>query len=184
MALLRVCFDVTPVIETALHYDRTFADPLTERLVQFLLEIGMQVERSQINDNTFLPGIDVKDGVILIDESKLSYPGDLLHEAGHLAVVPSSRRSTVGADVGKSAGEEMMAIAWSYAAVVHLQLDASVVFHDAGYKGGSNHIIENFSRGNYLAVPTLQWLGLTADNKLAKEMGIEAYPAMIKWLND
>ena len=33
-------------------------------------------------------------------------------------------------DVGKKAAEEMMAIAWSYAAVVHLGLDASVVFHE------------------------------------------------------
>jgi hypothetical protein len=34
-------------------------------------------------------------------------------------------------------GEEMAAIAWSYAACVHLGLEPTVVFHSDGYKGGS-----------------------------------------------
>ena len=57
----------------------------------------------------------------------------------------------------------MMAIAWSYAASVHLQLDPSVVFHADGYRGGSQSLIENFTGGRYIAVPTLQWLGMTAE---------------------
>ena len=40
-----------------------------------------------------------------------------------------------------------MAIAWSYAAGVHLGLSASLVFHEMGYRGGSQALIDNFSMG-------------------------------------
>ncbi|HEX8181824.1 MAG TPA: hypothetical protein VF525_19945 [Pyrinomonadaceae bacterium] len=161
-----------------------FNNELTIRLVNFLLEIGLEVEAAALSDETFLPGISVRRGVILIDESKLKYPGDLLHEAGHLAVVSARRRQQLEKDVGNKAGEELMAIAWSYAALVHLQLEPAVVFHVEGYRGGSESLIENFTQGRYFGVPTLQWIGLTADNARANEMSIEPYPNMIKWLRD
>lgn len=161
-----------------------FNDELTNKIVHFLFEIGLKVEQAVLNEETFLPGISVNRGVLLVDESKLKYPGDLLHEAGHLAVIPLNRRNQLRKDVGKKAGEEMMAIAWSYAALVYLKLEPSVVFHSDGYRGGSESLIENFTQRYYFGVPTLQWIGLTADDNKAKEMGIEPYPNMIKWLLD
>ena len=68
----------------------------------------------------------------------------------------------------------MAAIAWSYAAALHLNLAPEVVFHAAGYRGGSRSMIENFSAGRYIGVPFLKWIGLTGDN----------YPAMTRWLRD
>jgi hypothetical protein len=131
-----------------------------------------------------VPGIAIDHGTLLIDKPKLLYPGDLLHEAGHLAIMTPERRMGIQGDAGKKAAEEMMAIAWSYAAAVHLGLPANVVFHEGGYKGGSASLIENFTTGHYIGVPMLQWIGLTADEKRAKELGVEPYPAMIKWVLD
>ena len=155
---------------------------LTERIIDFLADIGLEVTRTEIHQPTVLPGISVVNGVILIDESRLIYPGDLLHEAGHLAVIPAQNRKQAGANVGRKASDEMMAIAWSYAASVHLGLEPSVVFHQDGYRGGSKAIIENFTDGRYVGVSTLQWIGLTTDQKQAREMGIRPYPNMIKWV--
>ena len=75
-----------------------------------------------------------------------------------------------------------MAIAWSYAAILHLQLPPDVVFHPEGYRGGSQSMLENFSAGRFLAVPMLQWLGMTLDEKRAKEAGAAPYPKMIRWV--
>ncbi len=161
-----------------------FKDELTAKIVNFLLQIGLEVEAAALAEETFLPGILIDHGVLLVDERKLTYPGDLLHEAGHLAVIPASQRKQTQKDVGKRAGEEMMAIAWSYAALVHLGPNPAVVFHAGGYHGGSESLIENFTHGRTFGVPTLQWIGLTAENKMAKELGIEPYPKMIKWLRD
>jgi hypothetical protein len=75
-----------------------------------------------------------------------------------------------------------MAIAWSYAAGLHLQLAPNVIFHPGGYAGGSQSLIENLAAGRYLAVPMLQWLGMACDEKRAKETGVAPYPKMISWL--
>jgi hypothetical protein len=159
-------------------------DALLEVIIRFLLDIGFQIRKAELIQQTFMPGITVDQGVILIDEAKLLYPGDLLHEAGHLAVIPAEKRRRAQGDVGKKASEEMMAIAWSYAALVHLGLEPSVVFHEGGYRGWSGALIENFTSGRYIGVPMLQWVGLTADEKRAEEKGIKPYPGMIKWLLD
>ena len=84
--------------------------------------------------------------------------------------------------MGNDPAEEMTAIAWSYAAIRHLQLPPDVVFHPDGYNGGSSSIMENFGEGRYFGVPMLQWLGLCRDEKNAKEFGDAPYPTMIKWL--
>jgi hypothetical protein len=122
--------------------------------------------------------------VLVFDPARLLHPGDLLHEAGHLAVMTPERRRMAHHSAGKRAAEEMMAIAWSYAAAIHLQLDPAIVFHAAGYRGGSAALIDNFAHGRYIGVPTLQWLGMTADAKRAPDLGVAPYPAMIRWLND
>ena len=83
-------------------------------------------------------------------------------------------RSSLNDNLGGDGGEEMGAIAWSYAAALHIGLDPAVVFHAAGYRGGSQSLLENFRAGRPIGVPILQWAGLNGDD----------YPRMIRWLRD
>jgi len=159
-------------------------DATTATIIAFLREIGLQVRSGVVDGETFLPGISVERGVLVFDPASLKHPGDLLHEAGHLAVKPPGDREAASADLRSDAAEEMMAIAWSYAAALHLGIPPEVVFHPEGYKGGSQSLMENFAEGRFLAVPMLQWLGMTYDEKQAGERGAEAYPAMTRWLRE
>ena len=68
-----------------------------------------------------MPGILVDNGKLIVDEKEMLSPGDLLHEAGHLAVKPSSERKNIHITFGNDPAEEMMALAWSYAAFIHLK---------------------------------------------------------------
>lgn len=160
-----------------------FQNPTIIKIVNFLRGIGLSVRAASFDEPTFLEGILIHQGALLVDESKLKHPGDLLHEAGHLAVVPSENRNLDG-NAGKDAGEEMAAIAWSYAALTHLGLEPVVVFHAEGYRGESESIIDNFTNGRYFGVPILQWRGLTVEKKPSLEMSGEFYPNMKKWLAD
>jgi hypothetical protein len=159
-------------------------DGVTARIVDFLTSIGLDVKTEPIQAKTFVPGIVIHHGVLVVDPAQLTYPGDLLHEAGHLAVMEPERRRACHIDVGKRAAEEMMAIAWSWAAGVHLGLDPSIVFHEGGYRGGAQAIIDNFVQGRFIAVPVLQWVGMTADARRAADLGVAPYPHMLKWLRD
>lgn len=156
-----------------------------EKAISFIKRIGIEIEFKLINPSTcFLPGLLIEQGKIIIDQSKLEFQGDVLHEAGHIAVVPASERDTLdGSTIGRrkdAAAEEMMAIAWSYAACAHLNINPEFVFHSNGYKGGSSSLIENFGAGRYVGVSVLQWLGMTAP--LGYDNGV--YPNMIKWMRD
>ena len=154
------------------------------KILTFLEEIGLEYQLGNIEGNTFLPGLKLRNGSLVIDREKLRYPGDILHEAGHLATMPPEIRKTMddnleGNDLHQ--GGELMAIAWSYAACVFLKIDPHVVFHEDGYKGGGSHIVENFSKGNYFGVPLLQWCGMTYDQKTGAENGQKSFPSMIRW---
>jgi hypothetical protein len=157
-----------------------FTNPLTERLAVFLRSIGVDVRAATLPDNTFLPGLAVEHGVILVDEQRLAHPGDILHEAGHLAVADPAERTA--AALSPNPGDEMTAIAWSYAALRHLDLEPAIVFHPDGYKGGSAAIIENFTNECYFGVPLLQLYGMSVEPRRAAERGVEPYPHMLRWL--
>jgi Na+/H+ antiporter NhaD/arsenite permease-like protein len=79
---------------------------------------------------------------------------------------------------------EAHAIAWSYAAIIHLGLDPKVVFHEGGYGVESEKLLFNFSLGVYIGVNGLQDAGLTAFGVKAIELGVPPYPHMLKWLRD
>jgi hypothetical protein len=156
------------------------------KTINFLKDIGITVGYASIDGVSFLPGVSIVSGGIIIDEEKLLYPGDILHEAGHLAVVPPEDRATLNEhDIAlrpQREAEEMMTIAWSYAVCVHIGIDARFVFHDDGYKGGGTSLAENFVNKQYFGVPMLQWVGMTLEEKNAVEQGKPYYPAMLHWL--
>jgi hypothetical protein len=161
---------------------------LLERVITFIRSIGITVEYQSLNEDTFLPGILIDCGSIFIDPQQLKYPGDILHEAGHIASVPAADRVSLTAiSIGQRehhAAEEMMAIAWSFAACKYLDIDPYFVFHDEGYKGGGKQIADQFEEGRYFGVPMLQWAGMTAGPQQLEKSDCPAYPDMIKWMRD
>lgn len=162
-------------------------NPEVEKVLLFLDEIGINVIEKEL-DTTFLPGLDLGPNCIYLDHNKLLYPGDILHEAGHLAVTTASERNQVGtneiAPDWPTQGEEIAAILWSFAALKHLQLPLEFVFHPNGYKKESDWLISNFSTGNYIGLPLLEWMGLCLGNERAEKEKKPAFPAMLKWLRD
>ncbi len=163
----------------------TFKNPIAQTISNFLWSIGIPIYSAEINVDTFLPGIRIIEGAILVDEDKMLSAGDILHEAGHLAILsPETRKTltdTVVYNEAYQAGEEMAAIAWSWAAMKHLGIAPEVVFHPEGYKGGSDNIIENFEQEHYFGVPVLAYKGLCFDGT-SRNLGTNTpFPKMIKW---
>ena len=157
-----------------------FADPLTERLAAFVRDIGLPLRAAALPADTLLPGLDIRDGAIVVDEARLAHPGDILHEAGHLAVSDPAERGVPR--LSPTPGDEMASIAWSYAALRYLGLEPAIVFHPQGYKGGSAAIIENFEAGRYFGVPLLHAYGMSCEPRRAAEQGVAPFPHMLRWV--
>ncbi|MDT0642196.1 hypothetical protein RM553_05055 [Zunongwangia sp. F363] len=161
--------------------DRSTEIATTIIIISFLEEIGLQTVKTSISNKTFLPGIHVEKGVLYYDPEKLEHPGDLLHEAGHMAcLAPCVRNKIYGKIDHKTAADfEIGAILWSFLACSHLKLPPEVVFHEKGYKGDANWLIENFQNGNYIGSPVLKWLGLIEYDENKKN---KTSPTVISWL--
>ncbi len=149
-------------------------------IVSFLKSIGIAVTPGPVADS-FLPGIAIRDGSIVADPERGFEPGDLLHEAGHIALAdPAARASLCVVEDGPA--EEMAVLAWSYAAALAIGLDPHLLFHANGYRGEGPWLAEQFMRGALIGVPMLQYHGLCAEPHRADALGLPAYPQMARWL--
>lgn len=159
-------------------------DPELQIIESFLRVIGIPLRYGSLSGDCFVPGIQLQEGTIVVDREQLGWPGDILHEAGHIAVMEAHHRPLATGDLKLARtsreGEELAAIAWSYAACLQTGLPARIVFHEGGYKEDSGWLLEQFTSGNYLYLPLLQWMGLCRI-KPSRE-GESVYPAMIKWV--
>ena len=70
----------------------TGAGDALERILAFLHAIGIEVREAPVSGDAFLPGVRIEDGALVVDRATLRWPGDLLHEAGHIAVTPAALR--------------------------------------------------------------------------------------------
>lgn len=160
---------------------RTHAQLCTQ-IVGFLREIGLAVEERALDQETFLPGLLLDHGRLHFDPARLEYPGDLLHEAGHLAVIPRELWPQLEDEGFDIAPYETMAIPWSYAAALAVGIDPAVVFHDGGYRGKSEGLLRTFGYGVYPGAHLLEAAGMCASPSRAQEIGVPPYPHMTHWL--
>lgn len=161
------------------HYPTIFA---------FLSGIGLPIAEETLPADTFLPGIALRAGGLVVDTETLMWPGDLLHEAGHLAVLPAALRDDAHDDQlsqedAEHAGE-LEAMAWAYAAAVELSLPMSVLIHDGGYNGKAGDLLQMYTYGVYPGLRGLCASGMTTAIGFTPDCGPVQYPQMLRWLRD
>lgn len=157
-------------------------------IVDFLRGIRLPVAEAALPGDTFLPGIAIRDGGLIVDPDRLRWPGDLLHEAGHLAVLPPALRAQASDDLADEhdvphAGETE-AMAWAWAAVHAIGLPPEVLMHEGGYHGQAAAVLQMYAVG---IVPGLRGLcesGMTAARGFTLEPVDIQYPQMLRWLRE
>jgi hypothetical protein len=157
-------------------------DETLRRIVDFIRSIGIEVNEGPMTRDTLVPGIDIVRGTLLIDEAAMCKPADLLHEAAHVALSRPSVRNALDGTADTSPAEEVSAIAWTWAASRHLDINPAETFHVDVISGNGPTLLENFLEGRYVGVPMLQYWGLAAEAKTAVARGVEPYPHMLRWL--
>ena len=150
------------------------------RIGAFLQAIGIAIEVGTVGESV-IPGMTVRHGRVRVDPEVSAYPGDLLHEAGHLAVSDPATRATIET-IPTDPGDEMAAIAWSVAAAKACGTALETLFFDGGYKGNAGALRAAFGGKGWVGVPMLAAFGMTAEPRRAEEWGMPAFPAMTRWL--
>ena len=157
-------------------------------ILDFLAGIGIAVIETPLPPDSFLPGIVIRNGGLQVDPDRLQWPGDLLHEAGHLAVLPPVLRTRASDDLADEqdvphAGETE-AMAWAWAAVHAIGLPPEVLMHEGGYHGQSAAVLQMYAVGIIPGLRGLCETGMAAARGFTPEPGDVQYPQMLRWLRD
>ena len=152
-----------------------------QRCLDFLDSVGIEVGQMGDSKEQRLEGLAIVDGRLLIDPKTLVWPSDLLHEGGHIAVAAPEDRPTLG-PIEPDGADEMMAMAWSYAASLKCDIGLEELFHSGGYRGDGEMLREAFSSGAYIGAPMLGFYEMTAPAGTPNEPGSGAFPTMSRWL--
>ena len=180
-----------------------------QRIVDFLIKVGIKASIKQLTErellNCFLPGVLLHAGSLLIDPS--ADAGDVLHDAGHLAIFPKVIRPycsqptisepetmlrILRANNIKPTEKDLSALqycyddqgpqGWQYAASVNLELDTMTGFNtgfDTDQEGIDIHDSIKASIGSFLGHRTSVTLYY-----LGMLKSKAAFPQMLKWTND
>tara|TARA_R100001129_G_scaffold96039_1_gene65550 strand:- start:454 stop:996 length:543 start_codon:yes stop_codon:yes gene_type:complete len=152
------------------------------RCLAFLEEVGIDVDWIGPDDEAqLLDGLAIIGGRLLVDPETPIWPSDLLHEGGHIAAAAPEDRPTLG-PIEADPTDEMMAIAWSFAAARQCDLPLKHLFHSGGYRDDSAKLIQSFAMGHYIGAPMLGYYGMCADMQTAIAQGTPSFPNMIRWL--
>lgn len=153
--------------------------PYFESIKSFLEEIGIPLKQKKLEDDCFLPGLKIDKGTLYYDPGKLKYTGDILHEAGHIALMTKEEKTIIVGSVSEfrdpGKEDEIGVLCWTFAALTHLGIPPEIVFHADGYKGDSETLIMGFQNGQYIGLPLLVWMGLC---------DYEGFPNMKKWVRE
>lgn len=192
--------DPPPVERTAL-----------DAILDFVGEVGIRVELGPVAGDAFLSGVRIADGGLVVQPDALLTPGDVLHEAGHLAVVPGRHRHRIHDDVDlcvaeilaerpaaapcepalaglENFGGEWQAIAWSYAACVRLGLPMETVFCPGAYgmppEQSPMAIAQQIQLGFFPGIHRLVQTGMTAvpRSPLNPDAPPGGFPEMRVWV--
>jgi hypothetical protein len=167
--------------------------------LQFLRQIGVPLKESPAPQETFLPGVWIENSCLHYDRCHLSSVGDLLHEAGHWAITPSSFRqywSVVDFYLpsgkfpspllpnGKENsvcvkllnGCEQAVIAWSYAAAIATGIDPRRMHLPPHYDGYWNKVCTSLELGCHSGINNLSHVGL-----LSCQL---AFPKLTRWIQE
>lgn len=177
------------------------------RAVEFVSRIGIDVMCAPVRDS-HIPYVSISDGGLVVDLDKV-FPGDVLHEAGHLAVVPQPFRSKANgdlADVQRAMGRhleiygdrglggwpedpvcrallqcgEAEAIAWQYAAARAIDLPEEWLFPEASFDDAWQSLLIGLKLGSHMGIHGLQAAGWTSTRPGA---ATPAYPELAFWLH-
>lgn len=174
-----------------------------EKTINFLNEIGLECE-IEPGANGFLSTVRIERGKLFVDPSALA--ADILHEAGHLAVLPGRFRSIVGKDIGKiqtlifktvdfenpDEGEARAALqcgdqeatAWAWAAGKKIGLDDQSIIDGASYAGEGKNIRIMLSTNRYMGINGLAAAKfcVVPPGYLGKHLNLPTYPELKMWL--
>ena len=169
--------------------------PDLSSVVDFLTAVGLPLIVRPTR-GSFLPSVEISQGGLQVDPGCLV--SNVLHEAGHLAIIPGQFRSLADGDLSRCEramfdalpgmeidgplyratvqSGECEATAWAWAAGIHIGLLPGSIIRDEDYGGDGEAIRCMVATGRYFGVHGLSHAGFCSLR------GEGCYPRMRHWI--
>ncbi|RMN17153.1 hypothetical protein ALQ64_03151 [Pseudomonas cannabina] len=176
--------------------------PHAESAMQFLQGIGLAVA-VKAGSKGFIDHVEVVDGGLYVDPNAAA--SGILHEAGHLAIVPKQFRHHLSGDLSKGIAKifaelDMMdlepdahlqramlqasdpeATAWAFAAGKAIGIPETMIIQSAEYDGEGDFIRSALSALRYIGINGLSHAGFCVLRENAYRP-LPVYPSLSYWL--
>lgn len=177
--------------------------PDLSRTLEWLNGIGLRCH-IKVKAHGFFPGVRIVNGGLHVTES--AHISDVLHEAGHLAILPGRLRHLTGKNVDDGIAKMMPLIdfsdpesgearaivqagdseatAWAWAAGLHLRIQVETIIRGADYQGNGANERLRLSFCDHIGIHGLSAAGFCVVKRgpLEAIRGLPAYPKMAKWV--
>jgi hypothetical protein len=179
--------------------------------IAFVRSIGLLVQEAtaEVLTGSFVPGVRIAAGGLVVDPENV-FPGDVLHEAGHLATIPAVFRPEASGTLGAvsrrmqqhladhpeglaSWPEDRLcrgilqcgdseATAWQYAAAQHIGLPDTWLFPPGSFDGNAEETLMRLKWGRDMGINGLQAAGWTKVHAFGNP-ALPLYPQLAFWLH-
>lgn len=176
--------------------------PYVFEVMDFFNEIGIKTSVKN-GVSAFLEFVKIIDGSIEIDPRCTA--SNLLHEGGHLAIIPSQFRHLMSGDLDEGLGRmyeeigrlnldpdsplsraamqasETEATAWAWAVAEHLGLPPEMAIEDSDYDGEGHNMRCMLKARAYLGINGLMHAGFCV-NRVNPYRDLPVYPTLAFWM--
>lgn len=176
--------------------------PHAQATVDFLKAVGLQVE-VKVGASGFIDSVEISCGGLLVDPA--AHASNILHEAGHCAIVPQQWRHLLNGDLMQGMRDiyreltamqldpdhpleravvqasDPEATAWAFSAGRAIGLPDHVINRDADYEGEGEFIRQGLAMGAYIGINGLSHGGF-CQRRPQPNRGLPIYPNLAFWL--
>lgn len=182
-----------------------------QQVVEFVRGLGIAVAvcTDEAAAESFLPNVEILDGGLVVRPGV--FPGDILHEAGHLATMPAQFRPLATGQLreafaamsryleanpmglatypedpvarGVMQCSDPEATAWQFAAGQHLGMPDEWLFPLGSYAGDAVAVLLSLKAGGHMGINGLQAAGWTLNRANPFRPNIPVFPQLAFWLH-
>lgn len=177
------------------------------KIIDFARSIGLLIHtQSRISSDSFVPNVLIQKGEIFVNPELVTV-SDLLHECGHLALIPKIYRTYFSGNLYKGfdiylsgtteidslsyylmqASDDAGVTAWSWAVGKHFNIPDEDIIEDCSYDHSGEFVRHELRSGWHSGVSGLHYAKYTAKNDLRLvKTGTpkNVFPAMDFWTAD
>lgn len=170
-----------------------------EIVINFLNSIGIKCHIVENVKNSFLKAILIKDGELYL--TKKCNISDILHEAGHLAILPPLYRKQANGDLKVLLKkmykeidttlpenekymycEDNEATAWAFSCGTYLKLPHSQIILKKQYQNTGKDVLFGLRHNSHFGIHGLARAGWCSVKKIHTTVDKPLYPNLNKWL--